>query len=571
MKPLENRSFRTSQIIIISLASFALCLTVSAQITRGSLSGNVTDPTGALLTNANVQLKNPANGEEVKTITDTEGEFVFPSLAIGNYALTVEATGFKRFVIQSVVIEVATPARLAVALSVGEISEAITVTNVQELVNTSSPTLTNVVERRQIVDLPLSSRNPIELVRLQAGVTGTGTGASNAAGLRGATTNITRDGINVMDNFVKTPNFNTLTSPTVEATGEFSVSVGTVSSDAGRGVAQVRIVTPSGTNQFHGGVFWYHRNSVLNANSFINNSTRTPRPFSLQNRVGLIANGPLYLPKPIFGPASYDGRNRSFWFFSMEAFRQPFTVIRTRTVLTPEARTGNFRYVGANGQMQTVSVLNWALTKPYNPIVKPIIDLTPLPNNSLIGDGLNTAGTRSGPKALSIVDRWSGRFDQVLLEQSRLGAHRLEFVFHRTPSSLTPDTGNAIDAPFPDGVDGVNAIQADRDRRRDSFDLRHALANEVRFGHQRTPYSFGPEKEPTQPFFIGLPLITNPINAVRNNTRNTTVYHWQDHLSWVKNSHTLRFGAETQSITYHNFSDYGTYPDSESRHESGQP
>ena len=396
MKVTTSKSVPTVYCVVFFLqflmlsSVFSLC--VPAQITRGSLSGGITDPTGALLPNANVQLKNPANGEEINTITNAEGEFVFPSLAIGNYTLTVEATGFKRVVIQSVVIEVATPARVSVTLAIGEISEVITVSNAQELVNTTAATLNNIVERRQIVDLPLSSRNPIELVRLQAGVTGSGTSASNAAGLRGATTNITRDGINVMDNFVKTSNFGALTAPTVEATGEFSVSVGTVSSDAGRGVAQVRIVTPSGTNQFHGGVFWYHRNTVLNANTFINNSTNTARPFSLQNRVGFIANGPLYLPKALFGPASYDGRNRSFWFLSYEAFRQPFTTIRTRTVLTPEARTGNFRYVGANGQRQSVNIYGIGNNKTANPVIKPLIDLTPLPNNSLIGDGLNIAG-----------------------------------------------------------------------------------------------------------------------------------------------------------------------------------
>ncbi|MBL8207273.1 MAG: carboxypeptidase regulatory-like domain-containing protein [Blastocatellia bacterium] len=542
--------------------SLFLLLTASslAQITRGSLSGSVTDPTGAVLSNADVTLKNPANGEELKTISNAEGEFVFPSLAIGNYALTVEAGGFKRFVIQSVVIEVAATARLAVALSVGEINEAITVSNVQELVNTSSPTLNNVVERRQIVDLPLSSRNPIELVRLQAGVTGTGTGATNAAGLRGATSNVTRDGINVMDNFVKTANFGALTAPTVEATGEFSVSVGTVSSDAGRGVAQVRIVTPSGTNQFHGGLFWYHRNSVLNANSFINNSTNTARPFSLQNRVGFMANGPVHLPKSIFGPLSYDGRNRSFWFLSYEAFRQPFTVIRTRTVLTPEARAGNFRYVGANGQMQNVNIFNIGNVKVANPVMKPIIDLTPLPNNSLVGDGLNTAGFNFGAKAMSIVDRWSSRFDQVLAEQSRLGSHRLEFVFHRTPSSLTPDTGNAIDAPFPGGINGVNNIQATATAAAIHSTFGQHVSNEVRVGHQRTPYFFGPEKPPEVSFFVSTLLVTNPINNVLYNTRNTTVYQVQDNLSWVKGAHTLRFGLETQSITYHNFSSSGTYP-----------
>ncbi len=491
MKVTTSKSFPTAYCVVFFLqllvlsSVFSLC--VPAQITRGSLSGSVTDPTSALLSNANVQLKNPANGEEVKTITNAEGQFVFPSLAIGNYSLTVEATGFKRVVIQSVVIEVATPARVSVALAVGDINEVITVSNMQELVNTSSPTLTNIVERRQIVDLPLSSRNPIELVRLQAGVTGTGTSATNAAGLRGATSNVTRDGINVMDNFVKTSNFGAVTAPTVEATGEFSVSIGTVSSDAGRGVSQIRIVTPSGTNQFHGGVFWFHRNSVLNANSFINNSTKTPRPFLLQNRVGLIANGPVHLPKPIFGPASYDGRNRSFWFFSMEAFRQPFTAIRTRTVLTPEARTGSFRYVGANGQMQTLSVLNLGINKAYNPVIKPIIDSTPLPNNSLIGDGLNTSGYTFGAKGISIVDRWSGRFDQVLTEQSRIGSHRLEFVYHYTPSSLTPDTGNSIDAPFPGSVNGIQAAEATATAAAVHSTFGTHIANEVRFGHQRTP------------------------------------------------------------------------------------
>ena len=545
---------------ILFIFAFTLCIT--AQITRGSLSGNVTDPTGALLPNANVTLKNPANGEEVKTISNAEGEFVFPSLAIGNYALTVEAKGFKRTVIQSVIIEVATPARVPVALAVGEISDVITVSNVQELVNTTAPTLNNIVERRQIMDLPLGSRNPIELVRLQAGVIGSGATAANAAGLRGATTNITRDGINVMDNFAKQSNFNALTSPTVEATGEFSVSVGTISSDAGRGVGQVRIVTPSGTNQFHGGLFWYHRNTVLNANTFINNSTNTTRPFSLQNRVGFIANGPLYLPKAIFGPASYDGRNRSFWFLSYEAFRQPLTVIRTRTVLTPEARTGNFRYVGANGQMQSVSLYNLGINKTENQIIKQLIVQTPLPNNSLVGDGLNLAGYNFGAKSLNVIDRWSSRFDQVLTEKSRLGAHRLEFVFHRTPSSLTPDTGSNIDAPFPDGINGVNNSQATATAAAIHSTFGLHVANEVRFGHQRTPFFSGPEKAPTVPFFLGLVagVITNPVNTVLYNTRNTTVYHFQDHLSWVKGAHTLRFGAETQSITYNNFSNSGTYP-----------
>ena len=353
MKSLGSKISPSSQLIWIVTLYLLLSFAASAQITRGSLSGNVTDPTGALLANANVELKNPANGEEVKTTTNAEGEFVFPSLAIGNYALTVEATGFKRFVIQSVVIEVATPARLTVALAVGEISEAITISNAQELVNTTSPTLTNIVERRQVQDLPLASRNPIELAKLQAGVSipsGTFLSTAIISGLRGSTSNLTHDGINVMDNFLKTGTFTNVTSPSVEATAEFAISTGTTPSDTGRGVGQVKIVTPSGTNQFHGGLFEFHRNAALNANNFMSNATNTPRPFQIQNRFGFTVSGPVWLPKKVFGPASVDGRNRSFWFLSYEGYREPFSAIRTRTVLTPEARQGLFRYQGADGR-----------------------------------------------------------------------------------------------------------------------------------------------------------------------------------------------------------------------------
>ncbi len=553
MKSLRNKNNRPSQITCILLASFALCLTVSAQITRGSLSGNVTDPTGALLTNANVQLKNPANGEEVKTVTDTEGEFVFPSLAIGNYALTVEATGFKRVVIQSVVIEVATPARLSVALAVGEISEVITVTNAQELVNTTSPSLTNIVERRQVQDLPLATRNPIELAKLQAGVSipsGTDLNTAIISGLRGSTSNLTHDGINVMDNFVKTGTFTNVTSPSVEATAEFAISTGTISSDTGRGVGQVKIVTPSGTNQFHGGLFEFHRNAALNANNFISNSTNTPRPFQIQNRFGFTASGPVWLPKKVFGPASYDGRNRSFWFLSHEGYREPFSTVRTRLVLTPEARQGQFRYQGADGQQKTVNLFTIGNLKTANPFTQALIGKTPLPNSTFSGDGLNTASYRYNVKAMVNNSKWSGRFDQVLTESARLGTHKLEFVYHNTNYLTTPDLGNGREAPFPGGINGIiyATVNMPIVALHSSFGAR--ATNEVRFGRQNSPIAFSPEKPQPQKFFVALASVTSPEFFISDAPRNTTVGHFQDHFSFVKGSQTMRLGAEYQSITW---------------------
>src|SRR5262245_16866617 len=151
--------------LLVSLSAFGQVAT------RGSLTGSVIDPTGAVVVGAAVTLNNPATGEVIRAVTDAQGAFTFPSLAVGRYRVAIEAAGFKRASVTNVVIEVSTPSKVAITLEVGSTTEEITVAGgAQEVVNTLSPTLTNVVERKQIVDLPLPSRNPMDLVRLQAGI-----------------------------------------------------------------------------------------------------------------------------------------------------------------------------------------------------------------------------------------------------------------------------------------------------------------------------------------------------------------------------------------------------------------
>src|SRR5689334_15796648 len=307
---------------------------VFAQTTRGNLSGVVSDANGAAIPSANVTVKNVATGEDFHGTTDAQGVFIFTSLPLGKYSVTVEATGFKRTEITEVTVELAQPAKVDVALEVGAVTEQVTVTAAaQEVINTTSPVLSKTITAKQVEDLPLLSRNPLDLARLQSGLAVSGTDVRNASigGLRGSATNVTQDGINAMDNFVKTSSLFALSSPTLNATSEFSITVGTVGSDAGRGVAQVTVVTKSGTNDFHGNVFYQHRNDALNANTFFNNAAGVQRPFLRQHFFGVSAGGPLWIPK------AYDGRNKSFWFFSYEGFREPFAATRNRTVLSDEA------------------------------------------------------------------------------------------------------------------------------------------------------------------------------------------------------------------------------------------
>src|SRR5262249_46997308 len=158
--------------VCISVRSIliAICLllligyTTLGQVTRGSLSGLVNDQTGAAVSGAKIIAKHVATSEEFQTTTDGQGAFIFPSMPLGQFSVTIEAAGFKRLEAQGVTLEVGTAAKLNVAMEVGQVSEAVVVSGeAQEVINTTNPTLTNVVNPRQVRDLPLLGRNPVEI------------------------------------------------------------------------------------------------------------------------------------------------------------------------------------------------------------------------------------------------------------------------------------------------------------------------------------------------------------------------------------------------------------------------
>jgi len=540
--------------LIVSMALGAL-----GQATRTSLSGLINDQTGAAVSGAKVTAKHVATNEEFQTTADAQGAFIYPSMPTGKFSVRVEAAGFKRLEAQDVTLEVGTPAKLNVTLEVGQVSEAVTVSGVvQEVVNTTTPTLTNVVKTNQIKDLPLPTRNVLDLARLQAGVavSGTNTRTASVGGLRGSATTVTQDGINAMDNFVKTDSFFAISAPSLDSVQEFSLTVGTVGSDAGRGVAQVTMVTKSGTNEYHGRLFYQHRNDALNANTFFNNASDTPKPVLRQHFAGFNVGGPIVLPKKPFGPLAYNGHDKSFAFFSYEAFRENFQVTRNRTVLTPQARQGIFQYTDSNKQTQSVNLLNIGSFKSLNPITMAQLNAMPAPNNTLVGDGLNTAGYRFNVTGTDPSDKYVGRFDQQLLNSSRLGSHKLEFVYNYASFLLTPDTFNGLEAPFPGGVDGFQASTRTLVTAAIQSTFGSRMTNEVRVGHQRAPVQFLRQSQPTIPY-IDLNSVTDFDNTFMSQGRNTLVYQYIDNFTLVSGSHSFRMGADIQSISAITFNDAG--------------
>jgi hypothetical protein len=196
----------------ISLAVLLTCVfaaTAFGQTTTGTISGTITDPSGAVVAGATITVTNPATGAERSVTSNEQGAFDVPALQPGKYTITVDAKGFKKAVSRDIIVTVTQTASVTIPLEIGSASETVTVSASQEVINTSSPSVTNIINTRQVVDLPLAGRNPVELAGLQAGiaVVGTDVRGASVSGLRQTAVNLTQDGINAMDNFVKTSSF----------------------------------------------------------------------------------------------------------------------------------------------------------------------------------------------------------------------------------------------------------------------------------------------------------------------------------------------------------------------------
>lgn len=537
--------------------------------TQGGLSGVVIDPSGATVSGATVTLKHEATGIERTATTNAEGGFVFALLDPGDYTLTIEAANFKKAVASNIKVAIASQSSVNITLEVGAVSEVVTVTAAQEVINSLGPTLSNTINTRQIADLPLAGRNPLQLAGLQPGVAVIGEGVRGASvgGLRQTSTNIRQDGINAMDNFVKTSSFFGLSTPSLNATDEFTISTGTNSSDTGFGVTQVNVRTSSGTNEFHGSAFHLIRNDVLEANTWFSNQNGTPRTRIRQNYFGFNIGGPVFAPRFGEGGKSWwNGKNKAFWFFSYEAFREPFQSTVNRTVLTAAARQGIFTYDDTAGVRRTVDLKTIGNFRTLNPITQTQLNAMPLPNNTLRGDGLNTAGFRYNVSGSDPNDQVVWRYDHQLVEKSSLGSHKLEFVFNRGVFALFPDTFNDIVAPFPDGQQAGQGSTRWLITAADHSTFGSHVTNEVRWGRQWAPVFFNRSEAPNTNFFVnfatgvggnGFIGGTGIDNAFLPQGRNATVSSVQDNLSWIKGSHTLRFGFDWEDIKAVSYNDAG--------------
>jgi hypothetical protein len=321
-----------------------------AEAFSASLSGFVLDNTGAVVPEATVTLSNPEKGFTQTLPTQPDGTYAFTLLRPGTYTLKVEKGGFRTYVQSGIVLTVGQTATQDVKLQLGAVTQEVTVTAGADILNTATANVGMTVAERQVVELPLDTRNVFVLVTLNASVNNSsqyqvvnGSGQQDTAdqdfyfmnfgGGRFGTTGVLLDGHwDVGGDWG-----GYMYVPSVDDTQEFSVQTNSFSAQYGWSTGNVmNAVTKSGTRDFHGDVWEFLRNSDLDANNYFANAAGLPRPQFRRNQFGGTAGGPLYIPK------IYEKRDKTFIFGDIEALRQSSPTTFTTTLPTADMRTGDF-------------------------------------------------------------------------------------------------------------------------------------------------------------------------------------------------------------------------------------
>ena len=330
----------------VALLLSVLAVSAYAQAPSGEISGLVTDESGSVLPGVRVTLTNQATNAMRVVVTNESGLYVMPAVPPGRYTLKAELEGFRTVERADIGVQVGSSNRIALVMAVGQLTEIVQVVGGAPVLQTENASIGTVIENRAIVELPLNGRNYLQLASLIPGATTNGPSSSqgrqrmggqrnsfalNVAGQRVHFNHYSLDGIENTD-----LNFNSyMLLPSVDALEEFKVESGIFGAEFGRAIAQINASTKSGTNQFHGTVFEFLRNSALDAKNYFDPKNQPIPPFK-RNQYGMTVGGPVIIPKLI------DGRNKLFFMFNWEGLRERKALTARPSVPLTAWRTGDF-------------------------------------------------------------------------------------------------------------------------------------------------------------------------------------------------------------------------------------
>ena len=334
----------------------------------GAIAGTVADGTGLVVPGAEVQLKDELTGTQKRVTSNGSGSFTFPDLNFGSYEVTVTLQGFRTAAITHVIVEASRTTDLRVTLEVGAVGESVTVVGAAPLLEATTNTISNTLNRDSLTELPLAGRNTFGLASLAPGVVRPLGGGTHFNGMPGGTINPTTDGINNSSNGFKsggTSFFGTV-PPRLGAVEQVTVETSGLGADSGaQSGVNLKFITKRGTNQYHGSTFLQERHDRLNANRYSNSSRGLAKPINRVHEYGGSFGGPLVPAGKL--------REKLFAFVNFEQEYIPATAIQTNTVLTAEAEQGIFRYVTPAGEQRTANLLQIAAQNGFQSAPDPTI------------------------------------------------------------------------------------------------------------------------------------------------------------------------------------------------------
>ncbi|HEV2273001.1 MAG TPA: carboxypeptidase regulatory-like domain-containing protein [Acidobacteriaceae bacterium] len=550
-------------------ACFALFTSAAlwAQFELGSVAGVVTDQSGSVIANANVEITSLATNVTRKAVTSSTGEFDFLALQPGKYSIAAEQSGFERLT-QTFEIAVGQRLELNLSLKVGAASQSVTVSGSLETLETASSDVSNLRTNQQVIDLPLNSRNFTQLVQLAPGVNnhGNSTNSTNGGYTEGRGTsgaiingNPPEDGLYLFDGIQSMDaDANVLIFyPPVDTIQEFKVQTSSASAAYGGSPAIVNVTFRSGTNNYHGVFYEFLRNSDFDAKNYFDSPTKPIVPFHL-NQFGANVGGPLSIPH------LFNGKDKLFFFADYEGRRQNQAQTYVSTVPIPAFRTGDFSALLSQPKPITLHVPGTATplannqVKQINPTSANLMALYPLPN--IPGAGLVNNYLFNGV-LINDIDQGDLRVDYRTSQSTFFGRFSKENASTDSPGYLpAPAVGAGPSYPgqtLAPGLQGVLGYGR-------SIGLNKYY--EARIGYSRLTEAFVLADEPRGNLAeqLGIPnanaggalgltginisgtrsLGDAGISGLRKVNNNWEV---GQAFSWVKGSHELKFGVDYMS------------------------
>ncbi|HXJ14954.1 MAG TPA: TonB-dependent receptor [Candidatus Limnocylindrales bacterium] len=567
--------------VVALIGGLAFVGPVSAQTPTASIVGTVLDPQGLPVEGANVTLTNQGTNYTYLTTTSSTGAFQFSSIDSGLYRVSVSTASFREAVVANIKMDASTNYSVPpIRLEVGPSKQTITVEAGAEVVNTTDTEVSSTVEKKQIEDLPILDRNPLNLLGLEAGVNNSGPNGPTTTVISGQRTtysNLTLDGINIQDNFIRengldfSPNL-----PFSSQVQEFTIVNQNSGAENGGGSSQVSIVTPKGTNNWHGQGFWNYRTNGWAANDWFNDASGVPNSRLVRNQGGGNLGGPIKKDKlfvygyyellrlkqeapnitTVISPdilAALSGPNPTlpFTFTPFDAAGNPDPAgAKTVDLFTTQTSNPNRKTLAnPNAPLPPATIFT------ADPTMLALVQQIPAnkANNTRVGDGVNLLGYQLNARSDNTLDNTGVRVDYNL-------------NLHNTISGTFAWNRQVVDRPDIDtSFNTVPLVQNNDTTKFLSLSWRWSptgtITNEARFGFNLAPATFTTGQkfgsfvldDTTLPF-------TDPNPNFLPQGRNTRTWTGLDNATFTKGNHTIKFGGSVNRITIATANQFGFYP-----------